>query len=165
MTSEERQLRRIREATDMVAAIDGRLAEIRAAKARKSGKRAGSRIAKEAKREERIDRMAAIHFAVMERAAGRCEFCGEDSGNLDTHHILSGPLRRAAERSDTVAAICRGCHAFYHAGRADVLRDAYTWAVRRGFKDAARAIERRLEKIEEARRAPSIPIRVIAGRP
>jgi hypothetical protein len=52
--------------------------------------------------------------AVRERSGGRCELCG--SAACDTHHILSGPLRKKYEAVNSVADLCRSCHDRIHEG-------------------------------------------------
>ena len=69
-------------------------------------------------------------------------------------------MRRPKEREDTCAAICGWCHRFWDNGDLATFRAAKEWAIRLGFREALREIEHRIALAEEARRTPSVPIRV-----
>lgn len=52
-----------------------------------------------------------IYEKAVARSAGRCEYCGNYSHELEMHHILSGKgRRRQQERLETVVMLCYDCH-------------------------------------------------------
>jgi hypothetical protein len=121
---------------------------------RRTAPKRKERVAKKrATKEERRAKVTAVREAVMARAGHACEWCRVPASMLplDMHHVLSGPVRRSAESAETCAAICRPCHVEWHRGSALLMRDAKEWALRHGFKDALRAIDRRIAKVEESR--------------
>lgn len=69
------------------------------------------------------------------------------------HHVVG----RHDERLETVAMLCWGHHDRHspisvHAGHVPTLRALYAWCVEHDSADAARAVTRKLSKIEEAQR-------------
>jgi hypothetical protein len=126
---------------------------------RTAPKRKPGREAKEAQRNGRKERAAEIRGFVMGRARGYCEWCRCPSLSLEWHHVLSGGERRPRESVETTAAVCRYCHHTWHHSEVSTLRNAMEWATVHGFKDALRAIEKRIAKVQEARAAqhPSPP--------
>jgi hypothetical protein len=110
--------------------------------------------------EPRAVKVARIRSAVFARAGAACEFCAAAQlanptrgcfGAEDWHHIIGAGLRRSHESVETTCAICRPCHRGWEAGDLDVLHAAKCWALRHGFREALRAIEKRIGKVEEAR--------------
>ena len=76
-----------------------------------------SAVAARVKREERRERSALIRTAVMIRANGRCESCGDrvDPTMLHWHHTIQGVgRRRQSESTSTTLAVCARCHASAH---------------------------------------------------
>lgn len=112
------------------------------------------KVRKAAKKEERRAKVAAIREAVFARAGANCEFCRMPVGvlPLEWHHIIGGGLRRHRESVETTVAICRPCHDDWERGSLLVLAEAVEWAARHKFGGALAAINRRVAKVEEARR-------------
>lgn len=105
--------------------------------------------AKAAERKTRNERMAEIRAVVMKKAGGLCEMCGAPA--TEAHHLISGPLRRRLESADTVIALCFDCHRSVHRGDLDALYQAQAYCVTSGMHDAAAALSKRIDKINEAR--------------
>jgi hypothetical protein len=109
---------------------------------------------REIRRQEHVDRMADLRRKVVVRSHGCCEFCGASmhAAGFELHHVIGGSSRQAEERDDTVAGICLACHRAWHGSDPIiVLRNAMEWALRNGFRDALRAIEKRIAKVAEAK--------------
>jgi NAD-dependent dihydropyrimidine dehydrogenase PreA subunit len=109
---------------------------------------------REERRQEEKGRRAVVRVEVFARVdrerQGRCEwYCAQPA--TDLHHIMNGGRRTVEERIDTCAGICRGCHRAYEKADRAVLRNAATWAVEHGFREAGREIAHRIDKAEEAR--------------
>jgi hypothetical protein len=111
--------------------------------------------------EPRAVKVSRIRDAVFARAAGVCEFCAARrernplhrvSAPAEWHHVIGGGLRQAMESVETTAAICTGCHKGWGKPDLEVLAAAKAWALRLGFRVALAAIEKRIAKVEEARR-------------
>jgi hypothetical protein len=111
--------------------------------------------------EPRAAKVSRIRGAVFARAAGVCEFCRARreahpgyrvDRPVEWHHIIGGGLRQVLESVETTAAICIGCHKGWGKSDLDVLAAAKAWALRLGFPVALAAIEKRIAKVEEARR-------------
>jgi hypothetical protein len=104
-------------------------------------------------------KVARIRTAVFERAAGVCEFCATvplmptPGRPEEWHHCIGGPLRRELEAVENTAAICVPCHRGWDKSDLDVLERAKVWALRHGFREALRAIEKRIEHVERVRTA------------
>jgi hypothetical protein len=113
--------------------------------------RGGARPEKVAARETRMQKVTRIRGAVFERAAGVCEFCRRRQPR-EWFHVIGGPLRRKLESEGTTAAACWECHRAWERNDRDVMRAVKEWALRHGFREAVRAVERRIAKVEEARR-------------
>ena len=108
---------------------------------------------REERRAEQKEKSAGIREIVMTRAAGRCEWCGAEGMRLELHHALSGSgTRRAMESVQTCAAICADCHRLVHRNARAALTLARTWAERGPYSGALAAIQRRIDKADEARR-------------
>jgi hypothetical protein len=101
------------------------------------------------RKDERRKRMADIREAVMVRAEGRCEVCGDEAAHA--HHILSGPDRRRHEEVATMLALCPACHRRIHAGDVSTLEHATTYCAAHEMVRAAFALGKRMAKIAEAR--------------
>jgi hypothetical protein len=113
---------------------------------------------------ERNARAAEIRATVMERAGDACEWCHRSGFVLEWAHIFGGGERRHREAVENTAGICADCHhRGWERGNLDVLRAAKEWAIRHGFRVALAAIEKRTAKVEEARRTPSVPVRLVVG--
>ena len=155
MTAAEKLLRRLERAQDLAAEVAQLRAEIVASKHRRRGreKRAPG-VTREDRREARNERAAEIRAAVMERANGRCEWCGREGFALQWAHVIDGNgARQAHESVETTAAACSDCHLRgWHRNEMPTLRNAYEWALRLGFREAAHEIEKKIAKVEEARR-------------
>jgi hypothetical protein len=130
------------------ALADSALSRVRASKRRK-GEREPRTVIR-APAEPRREKVARIRGEVFARAAGCCEW-GNHGPPVELHHLLSGPLRRTGEKVETTAALCTPCHRAYHAGDLGVLSLAKEWAIRGGFREALRAIDKRIDKIEAVR--------------
>lgn len=102
-------------------------------------------------RREKPARDHGIRDRVFARANGVCEWCPKRPPQ-EWNHILSGGVRRLLESDETTAAICGECHRGWHRGDLEVLDDAGRWALKHGFKVALWAIDRRRDKVLEARR-------------
>lgn len=97
------------------------------------------------RREERLVALPFLRAGALERSKGACEFCmGSLAFGWEFHHIIGGSARQEMERSDTVSAICIPCHRAWNAGDLETYAKAKTWALRHGFRDALRAIEKRI---------------------
>ena len=159
MTAEERIVRRLRRAGDgIMGELDKLEAEIRASGKRKASKATPSPQA--VRRDERKERAPEIRAAVMARADGKCEWCGREGFVLEWAHVIDGHgSKRQHEAENTTAGACADCHlrGWHGSGprRMQTLRNALEWALRLGFKDAAREIERKIEKA-----TPSVPVRI-----
>jgi hypothetical protein len=113
--------------------------------------------------EERSKRAAEIRAAVMERAAGVCEWCSRDGYALEWAHVIDGNGdKQAHEAVDTTAAACFDCHrrGWHGSGarREKTLRDAKEWALRLGFRKALAEIDRKIAKVTEARGSVRIAV-------
>ena len=103
------------------------------------------------RRKERNKRAAEIRASVMKRAEaqGGCEWCPEERKSLavtlEWHHLLGGGQRRYVESVENTAGICWDCHRGWERSSTEVLAAARQWAIRLGFRDALRAIDRRTE--------------------
>ena len=115
------------------------------------------------RRQERNERAAQIRRRVFARAGakeadgsdGRCEWDARGFMVLQWHHLVGGGSRTSpeTEREDLTTAICHDCHRGWERSDPVVLRNAYAWALRLGFRDAAHEIEKKIAKVDEARRA------------
>jgi hypothetical protein len=108
-------------------------------------------VSKDARRIERGIRLKVAREMVMIRADGRCELCGRSGYVLEAHHMISGPLRRVKESAETMIAVCADCHRAQTRGDEDALKNAKEVAIRLGMREALAALDRRLDKIAEAR--------------
>jgi len=127
-----------------------------AARDEKSRRKAKARPrveAKAAKREGRNERMRAIRAAVIAETGGVCAACHKAPAH-DAHHLLSGGERPARESVLTCAPLCRSCHgqAGHDSADMDTLNNLLAWCRRTNRSEAARALYRRIAKVEEARR-------------
>ncbi len=105
------------------------------------------------------DATATLREAVEKRSEGRCEACRTELGAAwEMHHVEGAGLRRSRQRLGSVLALCHECHRLAHRGRVDVLT-LIASAPPLDF-EAKRAALRRLQKVEEARRTPSVPVRI-----
>lgn len=95
------------------------------------------------RKEERNERAAEIRAAVMERANGKCEFCGRDGFALEWAHIFGGGDRRHREDVTNTAANCWDCHRGWEKAKPETFRDAKDWAIRNFFGEALKEIEHR----------------------
>lgn len=117
------------------------------------------------RRADRNERMPGIRRAVMERAGvvydadgvvvkeGCCEFCHRCGFRLEWFHVIGGQMRRKEEAVDTTAGSCWDCHRGWERNDMDVMRSVKEWAIRNGFKRALAAVEKKIDKVTEARRA------------
>lgn len=56
------------------------------------------------------EEMGDIRRHVLERAKGRCEFCGVTTASLEVDHMFGGANRRTLQSVFTCWALCRFCH-------------------------------------------------------
>lgn len=126
------------------------LLEVKQLRARKLKKSLPRRKAGLAAAATAAQRRAELRDQVFTRAAGRCECCASKSPS-ELHHLVSGPSRRARESLQTCAAVCAWCHVDLHKGRKEALLRLRSWALGLGFHEATNALDRRLDKIEEAK--------------
>ncbi len=108
---------------------------------------------KRSTRVERNARMAEIREKVFARSGSACQVPGCYLMANHLHHTISGPLRRAREAVETTLALCAGHHAMVHAGDLGILRDLATYAMEHEMPEAARALARRIAKIQDTREA------------
>jgi hypothetical protein len=118
---------------------------------------------KEERKTAKDARSAAIRAAVMERAAGVCEWCNRDGYALEWAHVIDGNGdKQAHEAVDTTAAACFDCHrrGWHGSGarREKTLRDAKEWALRLGFRKALAEIDRKIGKAAESRGSARIAV-------
>lgn len=113
--------------------------------------RTARRKATRLEREREILARGELRHDVIERAAGRCEWCRVPVPPGELHHLLSGSQRRRCESLSTLAFVCVPCHAAYHRNDEDVLWWAKSWANAHGFTESLAEITRRIEKLHEAR--------------
>jgi hypothetical protein len=125
------------------------LLEVKQARAKKLKRSLPRRKAGQAAAASAALRRAELRGKVFERAAGRCECCASKSPS-EMHHLVSGPSRRARESLETCAAVCAWCHVDLHKGRKEALLRLRDWALGLNFAEAMTALDRRLDKIEEA---------------
>jgi hypothetical protein len=109
--------------------------------------------AKAQDRQARNERIAEIRTAAFKAWQGLCAICSPPVPATDLHHVLSGPDRRRRESAETVLPVCRLDHHRLHAGDLMALEDAMLACKANGMIEAATALERRIAKVEEARRA------------
>lgn len=109
------------------------------------------RAPKEPEAEPRKLTVARIRGAVFERARGLCEFCRQRPPR-EWFHVIGGPLRRKLESEETTAAACWPCHRAWERNDMNLMRAVKEWALRLGYCEALRAVEKRIMKVEEARR-------------
>lgn len=102
-------------------------------------------------REREILARGELRHDVIVRANGRCEWCRVPVPPGELHHILSGSQRRRAESLSSLAFVCVACHHAAHRNDIDVLFWASSWANAHGFTEARAAIQRRIEKVNEAK--------------
>jgi hypothetical protein len=133
----------LRDAADRIVKADDKRSRVK----RSPGTRSVDR--REQRKDERRKRMADLREAVMVRAEGRCEVCGDEAAHA--HHVLSGPDRRRHEAVDTMLALCPECHRRIHAGDVATLDHANTYCSAHGMVRAAFALGKRLAKIAESR--------------
>lgn len=126
----------------------------RAEKERRKEKARPRVEAKTAKRTDRRQSLAEIREWLYSETDGKCAAagCALDDG-WELHHLVSGGMRRARESVATCAPLCRVCHLWAHRNDPDTLRALLAWCQRTGRTEAARELTRRLDKIDEARRA------------
>ena len=109
---------------------------------------------REANRIKKRERTANVRVEVFKRDGGRCVICGDEATEM--HHLVSGSgLRRIAEGVSTCVALCETHHREAHRNVLDTLLALLLWAQGNAgsYSIAATALEKRLAKIEEARRA------------
>lgn len=116
---------------------------------------------KDERREERNIRLKVAREVAEARAGGKCEVCGRTGFILQAHHLVSGGLRRHRESAETLLMICADDHRAIHRGDLDTLRSVKEATIRLGMREGLRAIDRRIERVEEARRTPSVPVKVV----
>jgi hypothetical protein len=132
------------------------LAEDRESRQRVSVKAAPRVKAKTEKRDGRNARMARIRMDVFNGSGGNCAAKCATPIRYDTfhaHHVIGGGERQAKESVKTVAPLCGACHEKVHAGDLETLVNLRWWAQETGRREAMHALERRIAKVEEARRA------------
>jgi hypothetical protein len=123
---------------------------------RVSAKAAPRVKAKTEKRDGRNARMARIRMDVFNGSGGNCAAKCATPIRYDTfhaHHVIGGGERQAKESVKTVAPLCGACHEKVHAGDLETLVNLRWWAQETGRREAMHALERRIAKVEEARRA------------
>lgn len=162
MTAAERIARKVRPELDAANAaadlptahrhIDKALALL--APYAKRGKRKGLApgATKDSRRLERNIRLKVAYEVAENRAAGRCEVCLRLGFVLQAHHLVSGGLRRHRESAETIVMICADDHRAIHRNDLDALRAVKEACIRLGLREGLKAIERRIAKVEEARR-------------
>ncbi len=161
MTAEQRLARRVKAAKSIDEAIA--ICE-RVLSAKRNGikRPLAPGTSREERRAERKTRAAEIRASVMKRAEaqGGCEWCPPLRKSLhmtlEWHHCLGGGARTAREAEENTAGICWDCHRGWERSNLDVLRAALEWAIGRGFSDALRVIEKRIQGAEESRRTVAI---------
>lgn len=125
----------------------------RRAKLRTAPKRKASREGKASRVAERLIRLKVAREVASARAGGKCEVCHRPGFVLEADHLVSGGLRRHRESAETLLMECPDCHRARHRGDMDTLRAIKETCIRLGMREGLRAIERRIDKAEEARRA------------
>ena len=165
MTAEERIVRRLRRAGDgIMGELDKLEAEIRA-----KVKRETDRIARvgapgrspEEKRSAHRASTGTIREQVFARSGGKCEVSGIDLGEAwELHHLRGAGARRSHQALATGLAVSWEVHRLIHRGDLGTLRAVKEACIRLGMRDGLAAIGRRIEKVEEARRTPSVPVRI-----
>lgn len=143
----------------------------RKARARTAPKRAEGKAKKATTKGERLERLRAIRLALHKESGGRCVICGGPVhvAVMHAHHLIGGSSRRSEERQETMAPTHGRCHDVAHgkdgADPLPALRSLLAWCAVTDREVAAAALVRRIAKVEEARRRPSVPVRlVVEGR-
>lgn len=126
-----------------------RIAERLLAKPRRPRKALAPGKSRADRRKERRERMSMIRTVVMDREDGRCELCGGKAEHA--HHVIGGGMRRVRESVSTVLALCPSCHRLMHAGDRETLMRAQGYCADAGMHDAASALAKRIDKVNEAR--------------
>lgn len=103
---------------------------------------------------ERLARLREIRDALLQETGGRCCVYGDriDSETMHMHHIIGGGSRRSKESALTCAPLSARAHRDVHAGDRQALILLLAWCELTERTEAAAALRRRLNKIEEARR-------------
>ena len=158
MSSAEVQLaRRVRTAKALEDAhriADAVIERARKAKAARIPKDPAPGESREERRMERNIRLKVARDVVLARANGACEVCGRTDLRLEVDHLISGGLRRHMESAETMLAECMDCHRARHRNDLGTLRRIKEVCIALGMRDALRAIDARLTKIEAVRRTP-----------
>jgi hypothetical protein len=111
------------------------------------------------RRADHIAATAKLRVAIFVEYDGHCAACRSDLGNAwEFHHIMSGGDRRPKQRIGNVLPLCWDCHRRAHRGELGTL--AQIALAPSLDAEARRAAEHRITKIEEARRTPSVPVRI-----
>jgi hypothetical protein len=142
--------------TDLVREQARQLAARKQHDKRVSVKAAPRVKAKAEARDGRNARMARIRMDVFNGSGGNCAAMCATPIRYDTfhaHHVIGGGERQAKESVKTVAPLCGSCHEKVHAGDLETLVNLRWWAQETGRREAMHALERRIAKVEEARRA------------
>ncbi len=101
--------------------------------------------------EKRILARGELRHDVIIRANGRCETCRVPVPPGELHHVLSGSQRRRRESMSSLLFVCVACHHALHRNDLEVLFWASSWANANGFVEARAAIQKRIEKVTEAK--------------
>ena len=121
-------------------------------------------LSREERRAEHNASTKGLRANVLARSCGKCEACGGDLGTAwDLHHVEGGGLRRSRQRSGNCLALCMECHRRWHRGDLGTL--AQIARAPSLDAEARREVLHRIAKIEEARRTPSVPVRIEEAAP
>jgi 5-methylcytosine-specific restriction endonuclease McrA len=101
-------------------------------------------------RSQRNDATAYLRRICSDRAAGKCELCGQSEdgrSSLEMHHLLPGRGRRTQQQAkDNCVMVCGMCHAIGHGRVLMVADNLMSWAKRHGYTETAHVIRRRIDK-------------------
>jgi hypothetical protein len=102
---------------------------------------------------------ADLRSQVAERSGGKCEVSGIELGAAwELHHLSGGGHRRSRQALGNCLAVSWEVHRLIHRGDLATLRSVLEACIRLGMPEGVKAASRRIEKIHEARRVPSVPV-------
>jgi hypothetical protein len=146
------------DAASLVREQKRQLAAKVASRRRTAPRRKPGEDAKAAARGERLRRLAEIRAALHMETGGICVICGLPLMfvTMHAHHMKGGEERRLDERVETMAPVHGKCHDIVHgkdgADPLPALRLLLAWCRDTFRLDAASALEKRIAKVNEARR-------------
>jgi hypothetical protein len=149
----------------LVSLEEKKKADRRAKSARRRSRppRAKHAPTKAERKAETKEETAAIR-AYVDRRDENCVICLEPAPEpWELHHVDSGSGKSQRQTTRNCCKAHEGCHKAAHRGSLAALRALLRWAMFHGYTEAEAIINRRIAKVEEARRTPSVPVRIVVG--